>query len=311
MATTARNGTAAVRLVRKSAAEGRSREQTSDETFLASLGRTVREMRTERGLSRKMLAEAADVSERYLAQLEMGSGNASVILLRRVAAALNVRLTCLLGCESAPVRSQVNRFIDSLPDPRLPDLLASLVAQFGTEESVRRKRIALIGLRGAGKSTLGGALAKILRRPFIELDREIEKEAGMPLAEVFMLYGQSGFRNLEHRCLERIIATQNDIVLSVGGGVVGESATYQLLLSNCFTVWIKAAPSEHMQRVIAQGDLRPMQGHSQAMEDLKGLLAARDPQYARANAVVDTSGQTVAKSLAALRSAVSAPLTST
>jgi XRE family aerobic/anaerobic benzoate catabolism transcriptional regulator len=218
----------------------------------------VRNLRSERDLSRKMLAEAADVSERYLAQLESGSGNASVTLLRRVATALNVALTYLIACELSAERARVSRFVDSLPEPRLPALLSRMAAEFGAEESVRRKRIALIGLRGAGKSTLGSALAKEMRRRFVELDREIEMEAGMPLSEVFMLY-------------------------------------------NCFTVWIKALPTEHMARVIAQGDLRPMRGHSQAMEDLKELLVAREPQYARANAVVDTSGQTVAKSLSALR----------
>jgi XRE family aerobic/anaerobic benzoate catabolism transcriptional regulator len=275
--------------------------------FLAALGRKVREVREERGLSRKMLAETAEVSERYLAKLELGSGNASVIVLRRLATALNVQATCLLGCEMSVERWQVSRFIDSLPQQRMPDLMRRLVAEFGAEDSVRRKRIALIGLRGAGKSTLGAGLAKGMRRPFVELDRTIEREAGMPLTEVFMLYGQAGYRNLERQCLERLIDSQNDVVVSVGGGVVSEVTTYQLLLGNCFTVWIKAAPAEHMSRVIAQGDLRPMRGHSQAMDDLKALLVAREPQYARADAVVDTSGQSATKSLAALRLAVIPP----
>jgi XRE family aerobic/anaerobic benzoate catabolism transcriptional regulator len=287
-------------------ATARSREPLSDEKFLTSLGTRVRDLRSERDLSRKVLAEAAEVSERYLAQLELGSGNASVTLLRRVATALNVPLTYLMACSMSTERSRVYRFIDSLPDQRLPELLMRMAAEFGTEESVRRKRIALIGLRGAGKSTLGRALAREMHRPFVELDREIEAEAGMPLSEVFMLYGQAGYRNLERQCLERLIASQNDVVMSVGGGVVNEAVTYQVLLSHCFTVWIKALPTEHMARVVAQGDLRPMRGHSQAMEDLKGLLTAREPQYARANAVVDTSGQTVAKSLSALRLVVAA-----
>lgn len=307
MALSARNSSATA-VDRKSAPEARSaREQRSDELFLATLGREVRELRNERGLSRKMLAEAADVSERYLAQLETGSGNASVILLRRVAGALNVRLTYLLGAELSVERSHLNRFIDSLPEPRISEVTRRLVSEFGTDESVRRKRIALIGLRGAGKSTLGNALAKGMRRPFVELDRAIERTAGMPLSEVFMLHGTPGYRNLERQCLEHVIEKQSDMVLSVGGGVVSEPVTYQMLLGNCFTVWIKASPAEHMSRVVAQGDMRPMRGQEQAMESLKQILTAREPQYARADAVVDTARQTVPRSLAALRLLVAAP----
>jgi XRE family aerobic/anaerobic benzoate catabolism transcriptional regulator len=290
------------RKARTDAAPDQSR--LSDEAFLAALGGKVREMREMHALSRKSLAETADVSERYLAQLEAGQGNASIVLLRRVAAALNVSLVSLIGVETTAQRARAIRLIDSLPESRVRDLTSLLLARFGTDEGVRRKRIALIGLRGAGKSTLGAALAKAIRRPFIELDRQIEREAGMPLAEVFMLYGQPGYRNLERRCLERVIAEGTDLVLSVGGGIVSERDSYQLLLDNCFTVWIKALPAEHMSRVVAQGDLRPMQGHAQAMEDLKALLAARESQYARADAVVDTSGQTVTKSLVALRGAL-------
>jgi XRE family transcriptional regulator, aerobic/anaerobic benzoate catabolism transcriptional regulator len=301
---------AAVRIEGAPTAQARTgRERASDEAVLTSLGRRVRELREQRSLARKVLAEAADVSERYLAQLESGSGNASVILLRRVAAALNVRMTYLLAGEMSIERSQLGQFIDSLPEKRLPDVMRRLVAEFGADESVRRKRIALIGLRGAGKSTLGSALAKGMRRPFIELDREIERDAGMPLSEVFMLYGQTGYRNLERQCLERVIASQNDVVLSVGGGIVSEADTYELLLGNCFTVWIKASPAEHMSRVIAQGDMRPMRGHNEAMDALKQILGAREPQYARADAAVDTSGQTVAKSLAVLRAAITTPAT--
>jgi XRE family aerobic/anaerobic benzoate catabolism transcriptional regulator len=281
-----------------------TRDQKSEETFLLALGEKVREMRAECGLTRKTLAEAADVSERYLAHLECGSGNVSVSLLRRVASALNVRMGYLLGGDVSDERLQLNRFADSLSEKRLPEVMRRLVAEFGADESVRRKRIALIGLRGAGKSTLGSALAKTLRRGFIELDREIEREAGIALAEVFMLYGQQGYRNLERGCLDRIIANQHDVVLSVGGGVVSEADTYQMLLGNCFTVWVKASPEEHMSRVVAQGDMRPMRGDGQAMESLKQILVAREPQYARADAVVNTSGQTVARSLSALRSAV-------
>ena len=279
----------------------------ADPEFLASLGRRVREVREQRGMARKVLAQSADVSERYLATLEDGEGNASVILLRRVATALGIRLTDLLDAgELRMEHRQLRRFLESLPPKRAQEALQRLMQEFGQDDAVRRKRITLIGLRGAGKSTLGGALAKELRRPLVELDREVEREAGMELSEVFLLYGQPGFRRIERRCLERIINNQDDIVLTVGGGIVSEPDTYNLLLLNCFTVWIKAAPEEHMARVVAQGDMRPMAGHAEAMEDLRNILTSREALYAKADAVVDTSGNAVEKSLQALRQAVHA-----
>lgn len=284
-----------------------SRRALSDAAYLQALGKRVREAREHRGMARRVLADSSEVSERYLAQLEAGTGNASVTLLRKVAAALSVPMTHLLGCDSSPQRTLVASFVDSIPERRLEEVMRRLVGEFGTDESIRRKRIALIGLRGGGKSTLGSALARAIRRPFVELDRHIEREAGIGLAEIFSLYGQSGYRDLERRCLDRIIAGQDEVVISVGGGVVGEPDSYQMLLTNCYTVWIKASPSEHMSRVIAQGDLRPMKGHEQAMEDLKSILAVREPLYARADATIDTSGVSVARSLAALRAVVGAP----
>jgi XRE family aerobic/anaerobic benzoate catabolism transcriptional regulator len=278
----------------------------SDSEFLADLGRRVRQVREQRDMARKLLSQAADVSERYLAQLEAGEGNASIVLLRRVAGALGVQLTDLLDF-AAPIPEQrlLRRFIDSLPPKRLEEALRRLTQEFGQDEAVRRKRITLIGLRGAGKTTLGAALAKQLRRPLVELDREVEREAGISLSEVFLLYGQAGFRRRERRCLERMISSQEDMVLTVGGGIVSEPETYDLLRCNCFTVWIKAAPEEHMARVAAQGDMRPMAGHAEAMEDLRKILAARESLYGKADAVVDTSGRTVEKSLAVLRQVVS------
>ncbi len=287
--------------MRSAMVEKTASERLSDSAFLSALGRRVRDTRERRGLARKVLAENADVSERYLAQLESGSGNASITLLRRVATALNVRMMHLLGCEASEERTLVNSFVDSLPERRLSEVMNRLVNEFGTDESVRRKRVVLIGLRGAGKSTLGNLLAKDICRPFVELDREIEREAGMALTEIFMLYGPPRYRELERRCLGNLIASQNDVIVSVGGGVVSEPDTYQFLLGNCFTVWIKASPTEHMSRVVAQGDLRPMRGNAQAMDDLKSILAAREQQYSRADAIVNTSGQSIARSLAALR----------
>lgn len=277
----------------------------SDPEFLASLGRRVRQAREQRGMARKVLSQTAQVSERYLAALEAGEGNASIILLRRVSSALCLRLTDLLDDgERFAEQRLVRRFLDSLPTQRLQEVLSRLTAEFGRDEAVRRKRITLVGLRGAGKTTLGALLARQLRRPFVELDREIEREAGMSLTEVFSLYGQTGYRRLERRCLERILHSQEDLVLAVGGGIVSESETYNLLLGNCFSIWIKAAPEEHMARVVAQGDLRPMAGHAEAMEDLKKILASRDALYGKADATVDTTGCSIEESLSALRDIV-------
>jgi XRE family aerobic/anaerobic benzoate catabolism transcriptional regulator len=258
-------------------------------------------------MARTALSRAADVSERYLAQLEAGEGNASVVLLRRIAVALGMRLADLLD-SGEPVTEQrlIQRFLSSLPPQRLEEVLRRLTQDFGQEEAVRRKRITLIGLRGAGKSTLGAALAKAMRRPLVELDREIEREAGLSLSEVFLLYGQAGYRRIERRCLERVINSQQDIVLTVGGGIVSEPETYDLLLLNCYTVWVKATPQEHMARVVAQGDMRPMAGHAEAMEDLRNILTAREPLYGKADAVVDTSAATLETSFAALQRALAA-----
>jgi XRE family aerobic/anaerobic benzoate catabolism transcriptional regulator len=247
----------------------------SDQRFLAVLGRRVRELRQQRGFTRKVLACQAQVSERYLGQLESGDGNVSIILLRRIAAALHVTLNQLLPPEQ--------------------------------EESTQDcDFIALIGLRGAGKTTLGRRLATALSVPFIEVDQEIERELGLPLSEIFTLYGQAGYRRTERRCLERVLAEHERAVLAVGGGVVSEEETFQFLLQHCRTVWLKATPEEHMTRVIAQGDFRPMAGNAEAMEDLKRILAARVSLYARAEVTVDTSGQTVEESFGQLRRVIGA-----
>jgi XRE family transcriptional regulator, aerobic/anaerobic benzoate catabolism transcriptional regulator len=277
----------------------------SDPDFLSRLGRRVREAREQRGMARKALARDASVSERYLAQLEAGEGNASVVLLRRVARALGLRIIDLLdpGTDLAEQR-MLRRFLDSLPPERLQEVLQRLTAEFGQDVAVRRKRITLVGLRGAGKSTLGQVLARSMRRPLVELDKEIEREAGISLSEVFLLYGQAGYRRIERRCLERIIHSQDEIILTVGGGIVSEPETYNLLLLNCYTVWVKARPEEHMARVLAQGDLRPMAGHAEAMHDLRNILTAREPLYSKADVTLDTSGRSVEASLLELQQAL-------
>lgn len=244
-----------------------------EDGFLAEFGRHVRDLRESRGLSRKSLARASRVSERYLAQIEAGNGNVSVILLRRVAAALGTTVGALLA----------------------PDARAGMT---------RQGRIALIGLRGAGKSTLGAMLAQALQVPLIELNGEITRETGLPVAEVMALYGLPAYRRIEQRVLERVVAEHAHGVIVAGGGIVHEAATFAFLLEHCYTVWLKARPDEHMARVLAQGDLRPMAGNAEAMEDLKRILATRDALYRRADAVVDTSGETPQASFAKLRDAV-------
>jgi XRE family transcriptional regulator, aerobic/anaerobic benzoate catabolism transcriptional regulator len=280
----------------------------SEDGFLRFLGKRVRELRNRRGMTRKMMAREADVSERHLAQLEAGEGNVSIVLLRRIAAAVNVSLAELFSPEAEIQREKVliQRFLQRLPAHRVEDAMFRLTREFGEEEKARRERVALIGIRGAGKSTLGSKLAADKQLPFIELDHEIEKETGMPLGEIFSLYGQAGYRGIERRLLERVLHEHPRAILSIGGGVVSEKETYDYLLSNCYTIWIKARPEEYMARVIAQGDLRVMGGSNQAMEDLRRILEAREPLYRKADMYLDTSGDSVDESFAKLKAGLQA-----
>jgi XRE family aerobic/anaerobic benzoate catabolism transcriptional regulator len=262
-------------------------QTSSGDDFLVTLGTRVREIRDRRGMARKLVAREAGVSERHLAHLEAGDGNVSIMLLRGIARALDERL--------------IRRFLERLPQQRLEEVVFRLMRDFGHEEAVRRKRIALIGLRGAGKSTLGTRLAREQGVPFIELDREIAKDTGMPSSEIFSLYGQTGYRRIEKSTLERIIREHRSAVISVGGGVVAEAETYSMLLSNCYTIWVRARPEEHMARVVAQGDLRPMAGNEEAMDNLRRILEARESLYAKADMVIDTSGESVEASYTKLR----------
>lgn len=273
------------------------------EGFLRFLGRRVRGLRARRGMTRKMMAKEADVSERHLAQLESGEGNISIVLLARIAGALSVSLAEMFSPETETRREKVliQRFLERLPAHRVEDALSRLMREFGEEEKTRRKRVALIGIRGAGKSTQGAKLAKEWKVPFIELDHEIEKDAGIPLGEIFSLYGQAGFRGMEKRVLERVVEDNERAVLSVGGGVVSEKETYEFLLAHCYTVWIKAQPEEYMARVMAQGDLRVMGGSKQAMEELRGILEAREPLYRKADFSLETTGDSVEESFAKLK----------
>jgi XRE family aerobic/anaerobic benzoate catabolism transcriptional regulator len=281
-------------------------ETSGERDYLTTLGDRVREARARRGASRKLLARDSGVSERYLAQLETGQGNISILLLRQIATALSVPLTELLAEESgeAVEFALTAQFLKRLPPQKLAAVRSQLVRDYGSARDERMKRIALIGLRGAGKSTLGARLAKALGTPFVELDREIEREAGTSLSEIFLLYGQAGYRRYERRCLQRVLERNDRAVIATGGSIVSEPGTYELLLSTCFTVWLKAEPGEHMARVIAQGDTRPMAGNDQAMEDLRRILDGRATLYGQADVTVDTAGKTPEQTLSALRNAV-------
>jgi XRE family aerobic/anaerobic benzoate catabolism transcriptional regulator len=276
--------------------------------YLALLGERVREARAQRGMTRKILAHDSGVSERYLAQLETGQGNISILLLRQIASALNLSLSDLVKEEmDQPAElTLLTQFLKRLPSPKLAQLRAQLMREYGSAQTERRQRIALIGLRGAGKSTLGRRLAEDLGTPFLELDREIEAEAGTSLSEIFLLYGQAGYRRYERRCLEKALEKHDRVIIAAGGSIVSEPGTYDYLLSNCYTVWLKAEPEEHMARVVAQGDMRPMAGSNEAMGDLRRILAGRAPLYAQADVTVDTGGRSIEDSMAELRKAITA-----
>ena len=265
--------------------------------LVARLATRVADLRKARGMPRRVLSERSGVSPRYLAQLEAGEGNISILLLQRVAEALEVRVEALLAEDipldhdaqrvaalyrQAPLETQAQ--VRGLLAPQNPDML-------------RAGRICLIGLRGAGKSTLGKLAGEALGIPFVELNRDIEDATDMPLSEVMAFYGEAGYRKLEAEAVERVSLQHSRVILAVAGGIVADEATYVRLLERFHTVWIRTSPPEHMQRVRAQGDHRPMQGNPAAMAHLRDLLEARAPLYAQAEAEVDTSNKTVNSSL--------------
>lgn len=277
--------------------------------LLLALGRRVRGLRARRGITRKRLAQLADVSERHLANLEAGDGNPSVLILAQVARALDSPIAELLGDETTDSPDWL--LIRDLLHDRSPAELALARARlgelFGTDDgaaAARAQRIALVGLRGAGKSTLGRLLAADLGVPFVELNREIERIAGAKPEQIHTLYGPAAYRRYERRALDETLKAHPAVVIATPGGIVSEAATFNVLLARCRTVWLTAAPEEHMDRVVAQGDLRPMSGNREAMADLKLILAERTPFYAKADLRFDTSGKALAACLVELKAAL-------
>jgi XRE family aerobic/anaerobic benzoate catabolism transcriptional regulator len=274
--------------------------------FLEQLGQRVRNMRALRGMSRKVLAKVSGISERYIAQLESGRGNVSIVLLRRVSNAMGAHLEDLIpATEPVPDWAVIRDLLRKASPNQIAqakDILA------GQGNSVQRGMsfagIALIGLRGAGKSTLGKMLARKIGWSFVELNKEIEAQNGLSVAEIIALYGQDGFRRMEQTALGQLLARKELTVLATGGGIVSEPLTFDLILSSFYTIWLKAEPEEHMARVRRQGDLRPMADDRSAMAELRTILKSREPLYARASAVVDTAGLTVDAAAARLIEAV-------
>jgi XRE family aerobic/anaerobic benzoate catabolism transcriptional regulator len=278
----------------------RMRTSVDPNEFLRLLGERLRTMRNRRGMSRKVLARQSDISERYLAQLEAGEANCSIILLRRIAQAIGVQLIDLV--DARPERQLeavlLEQFVGRLSSSQLSEAREMLVRHFEGKASARRQeRIAFVGLRGAGKSTIGRLLAERLKVPFLELDRMVEQQNGMKLTEIFEMFGQETFRRSERAALEASLSDHPSFVMATGGGIVAETATYELLLTSCLTVWVRAAPEEHMQRVIKQGDLRPMAKNTHAMDDLVSILRSREPLYSKADIVLDTAGKAPEESL--------------
>jgi XRE family transcriptional regulator, aerobic/anaerobic benzoate catabolism transcriptional regulator len=273
--------------------------------FLMQLGTRTRRLRARSGLTRKELAKEAQVSERHLANLEAGVGNPTVQILRQLARALNCSAADLIDLgDDSPDWFLIRDLLRGRNPSELSEAHRALALHFGLPGAagIRTDRIALIGLRGAGKSTLGKMLATERECPFIEVNREVERLAGCSPAEVHALYGAQAYRRYERRALEEVITLNPRVVIATPGGLVSEAATYNLLLQNCFTIWLKAAPDEHMSRVLAQGDIRPMAGNRQAMDDLQLILAERSPFYAKADVTCDTTGNSVSESYFKLKS---------
>ncbi|WP_374663452.1 helix-turn-helix transcriptional regulator [Ramlibacter sp.] len=294
--------------------------ESDSRATLAELGARVRAWRARRGMTRRQLAVDSGLSERFLADVEGGKGNVSINSLAAAARALNITIIDLLQDAPRPPLARAQGLLARLDDNQLDQAYTLLSTNFGLADAEgREKRVALVGLRGAGKSTLGAQLAAQRQVPFVELDREIEREAGTSMSEILLLHGQAGYRRYERRALLRIAEQHADgVVMTTGGSIVSERETFDLLQSHFWCVWIKASPEEHMSRVVAQGDMRPFGAArpeeadmspgvmGEALEDIRRILASREALYARADAVVDTAARTVKQSLRDLDRAVPA-----
>lgn len=283
-------------------------DATDRHPFLAALGERVRALRSRKGMTRKALAATANVSERHLANLEYGTGNASVLVLLQVSSALQCSLAELVGdmTTATPEWLLIRELLEHRNEATLHRVRLAIVDLLGTRDpgASRSCRVALIGLRGAGKSTLGKMLADDLDYPFVELSREIEKFAGCSISEIQGLYGVNAYRRYERRAMEETIQLYPEAVIATPGGVVSDVASFNLLLAHCTTVWLKAEPEQHMQRVAAQGDMRPMAASQEAMEDLRSILRGRTPFYSKAEFSLDTSAQELEPTFTALRELV-------
>lgn len=281
---------------------------SSEFSYLARVGDRVRAARKRLRMSRRALAELSDISERYLAELEAGNANISLLLLRQIAEAINLRAEYLVADSDPESLSLIADMGQATSAERrhLADVLAGMRRQ--STSAPRARRMALIGLRGAGKSTLGRLVGAAMDVPFVELNREIEAECGLSLPEIFSLYGEPGYRRLEKRCIEAVAGRHELVILAVAGGIVAEPVNYQVLLDGFHTVWLRASPEEHMERVRAQGDERPMAGNPAAMDELRAILETRERAYARADAELTTSGKTEAESAATLEMMIKAVL---
>lgn len=279
----------------------------ADAIFAGEIGRMVRLGRARRGMSRRQLAQESNTSERYLAQIESGDGNPSVLVMRAIADALEIPMFELLpqtGGVSAPY-ARIMELLGRVPPSDLPAIAAMIERRIDQAAATNQaRRIALVGLRGAGKSSLGKMLAEKLGVPFIELDRMVEQEYGASMPLLIEMSGIATFKRLERACLERVISENECAVIATAGGIVSNPETYGLLLRRTHTVWISAQPDEHMSRVMKQGDFRPMARNREAMADLHAILEARGADYARAEATLDTSGATVQQSFAKLQKIV-------
>ena len=283
-------------------------EQDASAT-MAELGGRVRAWRARRGVTRKALAVDSGLSERFLADVESGKGNVSINSLEAAARALNITVIDLLQDAPRPALARTQALLGRLDDSQLDQAYALLGSTFGLGHAQgREQRVALIGLRGAGKSTLGAQLATERSVPFIELDREIEREAGTSMNEILLLHGQAGYRRYEWRALLRIAEEHPEgVVMTTGGSIVSERETFDLLQSRFYCVWLKASPEEHMARVVAQGDMRPFDAtgaNHEALDDVRRILSSREALYARADAVVDTAARTLKQSMTDLKRAV-------